>query len=272
MDLISPRPPRDAGGAGQTALLVAGLITLATGTLPPVQAQAQVQTQVQAQPFSRELWEANQDVYDAILEHPFLTGMQDGSLEPETFAFYIVQDAAYLRAFAEALTAAARSAPDTAWARRLGADADSSLAEERRLHEQVFAEHGITSADAAAVDPTPNGFAYASYLVATAHARPFEEAIAALLPCYWIYWEVGKALQAQGSPNATYQAWIDAYVSPGYAGAVAAVVAMVDVVALTADAATRERMHAHFRRSARYEWMFWDAAYRRQTWPLAGLP
>lgn len=76
----------------------------------------------------------------------------------------------------------------------------------------------------------------------------------------------------RGSAAATYQAWIDAYVSPGYAGAVAAVVAMVNAVALTADAATRERMHAQFRRSARYEWMLWYAAYRRQTWPLAGLP
>ena len=256
------RPPRDLGGTGpirQAAPLIATLVVVAIGVLAPVQAQAQS--------FSRELWEANQDIYDAILEHPFLRGMQDGSLAPETFAFYIVQDAAYLRAFAEALHAAARSAPRPEWARRLGADADDSLAEERRLHEQVFADHGITMADAAAADPTPNGLAYANYLVATAHARPFEEAIAALLPCYWIYWEVGKALQAKGSPDATYQAWIDAYVSSGYAEAVAAVVDMVDTVARVADTATRARMHAHFRRSARYEWMFWDAAYGRQTWP-----
>jgi thiaminase/transcriptional activator TenA len=222
---------------------------------------------VAGQTFADELWEANRDVYEAILEHPFLRGMQDGSLPPDTFAFYIVQDARYLGAFADALKAAATKAPEPAWARQLSADAQDSLAEERRLHEQVFTTHGMSEADAASTASAPNAVAYANFLLATAHAASFEEAIAALLPCYWIYWEVGKALQAEGSPNATYQAWIDAYVSPGYADAVGAIVDMVNAASAGADAATRERMHERFRRSSRYEWMFWDAAYRRQTWP-----
>ena len=259
MDPMSHRRPderRAREGRGHE-LVRALLIVLAIATAAPAPAQT----------FAEDLWEANRDIYDAILAHPFLQGMQDGSLEPTTFAFYIVQDARYLRAFAAALRAAAANAPNDDWARRLGADAEDSLAEERRLHEQVFAEHGISDADAAAIESTPAGFAYANYLVATAHERPFEEAIAALLPCYWIYWEVGKALQATGSPDSTYQAWIDAYVSPGYADAVTAVLDMANAAAAAADAPTRARMREHFRRSARYEWMFWDAAYREQSWP-----
>ena len=167
----------------------------------------------------------------------------------------------------DALKAAETKAPEPAWARQLSADAQDSLAEERRLHEQVFTTHGMSEADAASTASAPNAVAYANFLLATAHAASFEEAIAALLPCYWIYWEVGKALQAEGSPNATYQTWIDAYVSPGYADAVGAIVDMVNAASAGADAATRERMHERFRRSSRYEWMVWDAAYRRQTWP-----
>ncbi|MDP6371086.1 MAG: thiaminase II [Vicinamibacterales bacterium] len=222
---------------------------------------------VTGQTFADELWDANRDVYDAILEHPFLRGMQDGSLPLDTFTFYIVQDARYLGVFAEALKAAATKAPDPAWARQLSADAQSSLAEERRLHEQVFSTHGMSDVEAASIASAPSAVAYANHLLATAHTGSFEEAIAALLPCYWIYWEVGKSLQAEGSPNATYQAWIDAYVSPDYAEAVRAIVDMVNATSAGADVETRERMHERFRRSSRYEWMFWDAAYQRQTWP-----
>ena len=223
-------------------------------------------TSLEAQTFTDELWEANRDVYDAILEHPFLRGMQDGSLSPDTFAFYTVQDARYLRAFANALSVAAGKATDPRWTRQLEADAQSSLASERRLHEEVFATHGLTSSDVAQIESTQNAFAYTNFLLATAHDRPFEEALAALLPCYLIYWEVGKALQAQGSPNATYQAWIDDYISPRYAKAVTAFVEVIDSVAATADTETRERMHERYRRGSQYEWLFWDAAYRHQTW------
>ncbi|MBD49213.1 MAG: thiaminase II [Gemmatimonadetes bacterium] len=219
------------------------------------------------QTFSDDLWKANQDVYDAILEHPFLIGMQDGSLPPDIFAFYVVQDTRYLQAFADALTTAAAKAPDRAWAKQLTADAQDSLEEERRLHKEIFARLGISEAEATKIDSTPDAFAYANFLIVTAERRPFAEAIAALLPCYWIYWEVGKTLQAKGSPNPLYQAWIGTYIAPGYAAAVTAVIQMVNSVAATAGARTRERMHEHFRRSSDYEWLFWDAAYQRQSWP-----
>ena len=217
--------------------------------------------------FSEELWAANEDIYRAILRHPFLRGLQDGSLDPDIFAFYIVQDARYLEAFATALRATAAKAPRAEWARLLTADAEDSLQQERRLHDQVFAEHGIAPDAAAAMESTPDAFAYTSYLIATASSRPFEEAVTALLPCYWIYWEVGKALQAQGSPNARYQSWIDTYVSEGYAVSVQAIIDIVDEVARTASPAQRARMQSHFRRSSQYEWMFWDSSYRRPMWP-----
>ncbi|SUZ78405.1 uncharacterized protein METZ01_LOCUS31259 [marine metagenome] len=239
----------------ESRLLSAALIAMGLATQP-----------LAAQTFSDELWEANRDVYDAILEHPFLREMQDGSLSPDTFAFYTVQDARYLRAFANALSVAAGKAPDPRWTRQLEADAQGSLAAERRLHEEVFATHGLSSADIAQIESTPDGFAYINFLIATAHDRPFEEALAALLPCYLIYWEVGKALQAQGSPNATYQAWIDDYISPRYAKTVTAFLEVIDSVAASADTATRERMHEQYRRGSQYEWLFWDAAYRHQTW------
>ena len=60
--------------------------------------------------FSAELWHGVAGVYDAILAHPFLTGLTDGTLPHDAFAFYVVQDALYLHGYARALAAVASRA------------------------------------------------------------------------------------------------------------------------------------------------------------------
>ena len=217
--------------------------------------------------FTDQLWEENRDLYAEILRHPFLKRLTDGSLEKERFAFYMIQDAHYLREFSRALRATAAKAPREEWAALLNTHAAETLGYELQLHESVFKEYGITPGDVMGMVPAPEAFAYTSFLVATAYSRPFPESIAALLPCYWIYWEVGKELKKQGSKNPLYQKWIDAYSSEEYGTAVEAILNIVNEVAATASSAEVKKMKEHFRRSARYEWMFWDSAYHRRAWP-----
>ena len=110
-------------------------------------------------------------------------------------------------------------------------------------------------------------FAYSNFLVVTAYSRPFAESLAALLPCYWIYWEVGKQLKTKGSKDSLYQRWIDAYSSEEYGDSVKAILEIVNQSSASASPSEILRMKEHFRHSARYEWMFWESAYQRQAWP-----
>jgi len=222
---------------------------------------------IAAENFTEGLWRANEDVYHAILAHPFLRELEDGSLDREAFAFYMMQDAHYLREFAHALRVVADKAPKAEWAALLRRHADESIDEERRLHEEVFRAYGISEARVSGMEPAPEAFAYTSFLVATAYSRPFSEGIAALLPCYWIYLEVGEELADRGSRDPVYQRWIDNYSSPAYRESVEAVRAIVDEVASSASAGERERMAGHYRRGSRFEWMFWDSAYHQRAWP-----
>ncbi len=228
-----------------------------------------VSLRLQAQPasFSRQLWESNQDIYGAILEHPFLTGLADGTLKKEAFAFYMIQDAHYLREFARALSLTAAKAPREDWAVLLNTHAADALRYERQLHESVFSEYGISADQVQRTEPAPEAFGYTSFLVANAFRGSFAESLSALLPCYWIYWEVGKELKKRGSKNPVYQRWIDAYSAEGYGDSVKAVLAIIDQVGQSASPAERAVMQDHFRRTARYEWMFWDSAYHLRRWP-----
>jgi thiaminase/transcriptional activator TenA len=218
--------------------------------------------------FTKELWAAMEPIYAAILEHPFVRGLTDGRLPRESFRFYAVQDALYLREFARALSVAAARAPEDDWIIMFNEHAANALRVERALHEGFFREFGLTPEAVAATPLAPVNQAYTSYLLATAYGAPFHENVAALLPCYWIYWEVGKALERAGSPEPLYARWISTYASDEFGAVVRAVLVAVDSVAARLGAAERDAMRRHALTTTRYEWMFWDMGYRQERWPV----
>src|SRR5687767_6397357 len=218
--------------------------------------------------FTAGLWQSIAPIYAAILRHPFVAGLTDGSLPRERFQFYAVQDALYLREYARSLSLAAVRAPDDDWIVMFNEHAAGALKVERALHESFFTEFGLTPGAVRATPLAPTNLAYCSYLLSIAYAGPFHETVAAVLPCYWIYWEVGKELERKGSADPLYARWIGTYASEEFGGVVRAVIDVTDRIAATLGATERETMRRHFETTSRYEWMFWDMGWRRETWPV----
>jgi thiaminase/transcriptional activator TenA len=215
-----------------------------------------------------QLWASAGPIYERILEHPFLAGLTDGTLPMERFQFYVKQDSLYLREYARCLALASAKASSGFWCEMFAAHAQSALNVERSLHEAYFASWGLTPSDLEAAPPTPTTLAYTSYLLRVAGTGSFEELLGAILPCYWIYWEVGKALIRRGSPNPTYQRWIDAYASEQFAAAVQRVLDATDRASADLPESRLDPIRRHYLTASRYEWMFWDAAYRMEGWPV----
>ncbi|MDQ6838112.1 MAG: thiaminase II [Actinomycetota bacterium] len=218
--------------------------------------------------WSERLWDEIKPTYAAIVAHPFLTGLTDGSLDPAAFAHYVTQDVHYLHDYARALAVIGAKAPRAADTAMFARHAAGTVDIELTLHTTLLADFGLDPAAVATTPVTPTGRAYTSYLLATAYGGSFAEGLAAVLPCYWIYAEVGKALVEQGSTDPRYQRWIDTYAGQEFTAVVAEVLAVTDRVGpnLSTDEETRAR--GHFATTARYEWMFWDASYRLDAWPL----
>jgi thiaminase (transcriptional activator TenA) len=214
------------------------------------------------------LWADVEDVYGAILAHPFLTGLADGTLPRASFRHFIVQDAHYLRGYARALAVCAAKAPDETSTVMFAEHAAQAIAAERDMHAALMAELG-SSAEEAALEPVaPTTQAYVSYLLATAYGGSFAEALGAVLPCYWIYARVGEELLARSSPDPLYARWIATYGGDAFQAVVDSVLELTDRVGETISDSERALVRQHFHRTATYEWMFWDAGYRRETWPV----
>lgn len=218
--------------------------------------------------FAGELWHGITDVYDAILAHPFLGGLTDGSLPQQAFAFYVVQDALYLREYARALAAVASRAPDAAGTAMFARHAAGIVAVELSLHESLLADLDIDPASVDAAEAAPTTVAYTSYLLATAYGGSYAEGVGAVLPCYWIYAEVGRHLLGRGSPTPRYQRWIDTYGGDEFDAEAREVIAVTDELGPRLSASEREQVRRHFRATSRYEWMFWDMGYRKEAWPV----
>jgi thiaminase/transcriptional activator TenA len=142
------------------------------------------------------------------------------------------------------------------------------LEAERALHESFFAEFGMREDDVAATPIAPTNLAYSSYMLAAAYGGSFAEALGAVLPCYWIYWEVGKELLQRGSPEPLYQRWIETYGGEEFGAVVREVLALADRIGAGLRDPDRARVRERFLTTSRYEWMFWEMGLRREAWPI----
>lgn len=218
--------------------------------------------------FSAQAWSTVAPWYAAITAHPFVTGLRDGTLDTHIFARYLTEDAHYLTGYATALAATSARLADPDDAALLARSAAEATQAERMLHRGFLAPMGIDPDAGHAGEPAPTGRAYVAMLQAAATLAPVEVAVAALLPCFRVYWEVGSAIAAgEPVPDHPYRAWIDTYADPEFEQATRQVEELADRLADTAPESRRGEMLQTYQHATRYEWMFWDAAWRAEAWP-----
>ena len=219
-------------------------------------------------PFSAQAWAANAAAYETIRTMPFNAELAAGTLTRARFTHYIVQDAHYLIGFGRALALAAAKAPHPDRIVQFARAAETAIVVERALHGGFFRDYGIDAEAFAATPLSPPCDHYVSYLLATAYAEPYEVVLAALLPCFWIYAEVGRDIFSRAAVDNPYRAWIDTYAGEEFGEAVAAMIAATDEAAAEASPAVVARMHRADTQATRHEWLFWDGAYREAAWPI----
>ena len=217
--------------------------------------------------FSDTAWRHTARLRASIDALPFNTELTAGTLSAERFRGYIVQDALYLGQYSRVLAIAGARGPDAATLHAFASSALEAVAVEQALHEQYLARFGVDPATLATAEPSPDCLGYTSFLLATAYHDTWEVAVAALLPCFWIYWDVGSRIAQQAAATNPYRAWIDTYADEAFGEAVRTVIGMTDRAAAATTEAVRARMLNAFVRSSQYEWLFWEGAYQQRGWP-----
>ena len=214
--------------------------------------------------FSEEIRQAAGQYWDSSFTHPFVTGLADGTLPEKKFRHYVLQDAYYLKHFAKIQARAASKAQDFVTIAELAEHATSTYAAELSLHQSFFEPLGISDETLARFEPAPTAYAYISHMHHASEGT-LGETIAAILPCYWLYYEIGQQLQTTAPASPIYQQWIATYSSDWFERVVFEQIDRLNELAAQASDQERIRMKQHFVRSCYYELMFWEMGWTEET-------
>ncbi|MEM4487156.1 MAG: thiaminase II, partial [Zestosphaera sp.] len=177
---------------------------------------------------SEMLWSGIKEIFDAIVRHPFIEELSKGTLSEAVFRNYVIQDALYLDEYARILALLASKAPREEWVRSFVEDSSAIIDFEKALHREYFSVWDLSPEKVRSAPQNPTNLAYVNHLWRSALLEEFPVGVAAVTPCYWIYLEVGRYLEAKGSPNELYKRWIATYSSKEYAKYVARILDIVD--------------------------------------------
>lgn len=209
-----------------------------------------------AGPWTAALWAAGGETWHQILDLPFVRALGEGTLDEDLFAFYLDQDALYLRDYSRALaTLSARA--DTATAQvHWAAGAHEAIAAESQLHEGWLANRARLGG------ASPITMGYTNFLRASAAGDDYVVGAAAILPCYWLYEEVGAVLSSQNHADHPYAEWLSMYGGEDFAADVARSLAEVERAFEAASPAQRVRAARAYLSACVYEREFFDQAHR----------
>jgi len=222
-----------------------------------------------AKSFSAQLRYRSQRIWRAIDNHPFLRELQAGDLPMERFTYFILQDYVYLLDFAQVLCQGGAKSPDLETLELFCRHALGAVEVERGFHASFGKSLGLSRAQLDGVSKGPTTQAYINHLQAVARAGTLAEIVAAVLPCYWIYGETGRRLYKE-RPNKPkiYRQWIETYASDAFWQPVREQIELMDRLGNGASRSEKKRMAENFILSSRYEFMFWEQAYRLEQWPV----
>jgi thiaminase/transcriptional activator TenA len=219
--------------------------------------------------FSAQLRHQADKIWSRTFAHPFLDELHAGTLPMDRFSYFVLQDYLYLLDFAQVLCLGGAKSPDLKTLEIFTRHALIAVEVERSFHAAFGKNLGLSQTQ---LDATPKGpitEAYTTHLQAVARGTSLGQIVAAILPCYWIYGEVGKSLY-KNRPKAPriYREWIETYASEEYWKPVREQIQLVDQLGATAKGGEKSLMISHFLLSSRYEFLFWDQAYRLEQWPI----
>lgn len=244
---------------------------------------------------TKSLWDEAANLITATEKHPFLVSMVDGTLNLDSFRYYVIQDALFLTDFAQCLEILANKMENASAAisidninriRELAVGIEEA---EKELHRSFFTQWNINVSNN--VKSAPNTLLYTSYMLRVVSTRPYTEGLAVLLPCFWVYMHVGKCMlqlreeidnnnksndSKQKKRPAQFDAWIDMYAGDEFEKEVTDYIAIVDTAIqhnvnnnINKDDGMEVlmKMKEHFVMCCKLEYMFWDQAQVLMDWP-----
>ena len=214
---------------------------------------------------SERLRELYKDLWEKTINHPFVIELYEGSLPIEKFIYYVKQDYNYLIALTKVFSIIASKAPDLEKARIALELAYGTVTGELANYKEILSMLSLSLDEAKKTEPNPVNISYMNHMIATAYEHDYWTGLVATLPCMWTYLDIAyrHRHRLENNRNNIYRRWASVYYSEQYAELLKIIRDVIDSSPKNIDEIKRV-----FELSLRYEYLFWDYAYKMERWPI----
>ncbi|GAA0441931.1 thiaminase II [Lentibacillus halophilus] len=223
------------------------------------------------QSFSDRIFKRVEPLWNSYLEHPFVKGIGDGTLDVEKFKHFMKQDYIYLMEYSRIFAIGASKARDLKTMTIFANLLHGTMNEEMDLHREYASKFGITKDELEATEPSATVTAYTSYMLNKAQSGGVENAIAAVLACAWSYNFIGNELATwpNGTEHELYGNWVKMYSSDAFANIAKNCIDLIDDIGKDKPEHELKELEEIVVKTSYFEYMFWDMAENISMWPVA---
>lgn len=220
--------------------------------------------------FTKRLELKVEDLRQKAMEHPFVDGLGSGELSEEIFKYYLVQDYLYLIDYAKIFALGAIKARDIELIQNFTNSQNLILNSEMETHRGYMKEFGISLEEANNSEPSQINLSYTHYMYTKTAQGGVEEFVAAILPCMWGYLEIADRLVEKFGilEDNLYKNWLEMYTSDEFREQTHYFKDLINKIALTKTSEELDYLEEIFVNTTKYEYLFWDMAYKQESWQV----
>lgn len=203
-------------------------------------------------------------MWNKNLNHPFLKEIENNELPIENFHFYLKQDYLYLLDYTRAIANLIAKSEKESKIRQYTEILNKTINIEIQHHKKYCKKVGIQE-DLKKVEKTPTTTAYTNYLLTTSYKGTTPEIISVILPCFWIYMDIGQKLNPENTRK-EYREWIRTYQAEEFQDLINKLKSELNHYLKKETEEEKQKIDKHFKRSLQYEYMFWEMSYKKENW------
>lgn len=210
-----------------------------------------------------KLLESVKEIWDSYNKHPFVMGIQDGTLSREKFRYYVVQDLLYLEEYTKVFALGIAKANDIGIAKMLAKYIDT-MNGEFNIHNEYMWSFDITDEELKSAKRSFNNISYTSYMLRIAYEEGVAEILTAVLACAYSYEFIAKNIVRNNSDSLDgqfYSEWIAGYASYEYSGDNIILINTLNRLTKNYTDAQIDHLKDIFTICSKYEYAFWETSW-----------
>ena len=211
------------------------------------------------------LLKVTENIWKQYYSHPFVKGIQDGTLDKEKFRYYIIQDYLYLEEYAKVFAIGLAKAKSLSTTRLFSGYIDTLTGGEMDIHRGYMGKFEVSKEELDKTSRSLDNLSYTSYMLRVAYEEGEVEILTAILSCAYSYEVIAKNMIKNNSScidNAFYGEWIKGYASKTYEEENILLINTLNQLTLEYTEEQKKHLEDIFISCSRYELAFWEMAWK----------